>query len=179
MSSIINIPIQNGGSFSGIIVDGRGVFKREDISGTKTYAGECKDGYPCGLGVFTQSNGTKDYAEYGPDGKYDGRYLCRLDTYTDYSLFERGKVKTIAVVFADGRCTYNRKDCARNDPRVLALIARVAPVEVRPQPQPATRHCPPLALKRSSDGSAGSFLPLQALAAAVAIEVHPHAARRR
>jgi hypothetical protein len=53
----------------------------------------------------------------------------------------------------------------------LACADSAGRVEVRP--------ARPLAPKPSSDGSAGSFLPPQALAAAVATEVHPHAARRR
>jgi hypothetical protein len=124
-----------------------------------TYAGQCKDGYACGLGVLTWSGG-KVYAEYGPDGEYDGRRLERFAKGdTEYYLFERGgKRKDYAYVYADGRCTYSGEDCAPDDPRLLALIAQVAPVEVRaaaPAPHPLLG--PPLAPKQSSDGSAGSF----------------------
>jgi hypothetical protein len=105
-----------------------------DEDGHEIYAGQHRDGYACGLGVVTQSDGYKDYAEHGPDGKYDGRCFGRwTDGETGYSLFERGKEKEeYARVFADGTCVYNGKACAPDDPRLLALIAQVAPVEVRP-----------------------------------------------
>jgi hypothetical protein len=111
--------------------------------------------------VLTYSCGSKAYAEHGPDGQFDGRYLERwTDGDTGYTLFERGEGKESADVLADGSCLYNDEDCAPDDPRVLALIAQVTPVEVRPAapaPPPATRR--PLATKGSSDGSAGSFCP--------------------
>jgi hypothetical protein len=169
MSSIIN----NGDTFHGIGVIGRGVFN-DDEDGN-TYAGQIKGGYACGLGVLTWPDGDKVYAEHGPDGQFDGRYLF-LSAYgvTDYSLVERGKLKDRALVYADGRCRYNGEACAPDDPRLLALIAQVAPVEVRPQPQPPTRYSPstrPQAIVRWI-GRLG--LPPQALAAAVATEVrHP------
>jgi hypothetical protein len=127
MSSIIRV----GDTFHGISVDGRGVFK--DKYGW-TYAGQCKDGYACGLGVLTYSDGGKEYAEHGPDGQFDGRDLWRWvdGDSTYYTLYELGKQKENAIVSADGRCVYNGEACAPDDPRVLALIAQVAPVEVRP-----------------------------------------------
>jgi hypothetical protein len=171
--------IRDGDTFHGISVESRGVFT--DKRG-RTYAGQCRAGYACGLGVLTWSDGNKDYAEHGPDGQYDGRWLKRFadgDIY--YTLYERGgESKESAVVFADGRCTYNYVACAPDDPRLLALIAQVAPVEVRPAAQaPHPLLGPPLTPKQSSDGSAGSFCPPQALAQTVATEVHPHAARCR
>ena len=175
MSSII----REGDTFHGISVFGRGVFTNDEYG--ETYAGQCRDGYACGLGVTTSSSGSKDYAEHGPDGQCDGRHLDRYaGGNTWYRLYERGKRKEPAVVFANGRCMYNGEACAPDDPRLLALVAQVAPVEVRPAapaPPPANRL--PLTPKQSSDGSAGSFCPPQALATAVATEVHPHAARRR
>ena len=110
---------------------------------------------------------------------------------TGYRLYERGgKRKESAGVFADGRCKYNGEVCAPDDPRLPALIAQVAPVEVRPAaPAPHPLLGPPLAphlpLAAHSPPSnrpmdqAGSFWPPQALAKTVATEVHPHAARRR
>jgi hypothetical protein len=169
MSSII----RGGDTFHGISVEGRGVFIDER---GRTYAGQCRDGHACGLGVLTRPNGIKDYAEYGPDGQYDGRHLIRFaNGNTWYRLFERGgEPKDEADVYAGGTCTYNDEACAPDDPRLLALIAQVAPVEVRPAaPAPHL----PLAPKQSSDGSAGSFCPPQALAKATATEVHSHAAR--
>ena len=145
MSSII----RDGDTFHGISVFGRGVFT-DEFGGT--YAGQCKDGCACGLGVLTYSDGTKAYAEHGPDGQCDGR---RLDRWahgdTAYRLFERGKAKESTYVYANGRCMYNYEACAPDDPRVLALIAQVAPVEVRPAAP--TNHPPlasPPAPKRSS-----------------------------
>ena len=141
MSSII----RDGWTYHGISVFGRGVFT-SDEDDIVTYSGQHRDGYACGLGVATWSNG-KDYAEYGPDGQCDGRHLVRwADGDTWYSLFERGEEKDSADLSADGTCEYNGEDCAPDDPRLLALIAQVAPVEVRPAasaPPLPTR--PPLA----------------------------------
>jgi hypothetical protein len=143
-----------GHTYHGISVFGRGVFT-DDKYGV-TYAGQCRDGYACGLGVATRSSGTKEYAEHGPEGQFDGRYLHRTAYgYTYYRLYERGKCKGDVTVFADGRCKYNDVACAPDDPRLLALIAQVAPVEVRPA---ARAPHPPLARKPSSDGLAGSGL---------------------
>ena len=131
MSSII----RTGDTYHGISVESRGVFTNDR---GWTYAGQCKDGYACGLGVLTTSNGDKEYAEHGPDGKFDGRCLARYtDGDTWYRLYERGEVKDRAYVDADGTCIYNGVACAPDDPRLLALIAQVGPVEVRPA-APAT-----------------------------------------
>ncbi len=143
--------MRRGDTFHGISADGRGVFTNEggtDEYGIRTYAGQCKDGYACGLGVTTTSDGAKSYAEHGPDGQYDGRYLGRYaDGCSRYLLWERGKEKAIAYVDADGTCQYNDEACAPNDPRLLALIAQVAPVEVRPAAPaphpPSARHSDP------------------------------------
>jgi hypothetical protein len=142
MSSII----RDGDTFHGISVFGRGVFTN-DRNG-KTYAGQCKDGHACGLGVVTYPSGSKVYAEHGPDGKFDGRHLWRsADGHTWYRLYERGERKEYAGVFANAYCMYNGVPCALDDPRLLALIAQVAPVEVCPAAQthllPLARHSPP------------------------------------
>jgi hypothetical protein len=127
MSSII----RDGFTFLGISVDGRGVFANNEHDWT--YAGQIRDGYACGLAVLTWPNGYKDYAEHGPDGQCDGRCLGRFTNgNTGYCLYERGNPKAFARVYADGRRMYNGVDCAPDDPRLLALIAQVAPVEVRP-----------------------------------------------
>jgi hypothetical protein len=138
MSSII----RDGNTFHGIRVFGRGVFKNGGI----TYAGQCRDGYACGLGVLTWYHGRKEYAEHGPDGQCDGRCLARSASgATYYRLYERGEQKDIARVYADGTCDYNDVACAPDDPRVLALMAQVAPVEVRPAaPAPHPLLGPPL-----------------------------------
>ena len=145
MSSII----RDGDTFHGISVVGRGVFTNKR---GLTYAGQCRDGYACGLGVATWSNNrTKVYADHGPDGQCDGRCLGRhADGHTFYVLFERGKPIYLAIVYASGRCTYNTVDCAQDDPRLIALILLVARVEVRPAAPAPTRHCPPLAPKQWS-----------------------------
>ena len=141
MSSII----RDGDTFHGISVFGRGVLTNNG----HTYAGQIRDGYACGLGVLTNLfGGTKTYAEHGPDGKCDGRYLYRYARgHIDYSLFERGKQKDSAYVYADGTCMYNDVACAPDDLRLLALIAQVAPVEVRPAAPthllPLAAHSPP------------------------------------
>ena len=143
MSSII----RRGDTFHGIRVESRGVFTHDTYRGW-TYAGQIRDGYACGLGVLTYSDGTKTYAEHGPDGQFDGRYLYRYARgHIDYSLFERGKQKDSAYVYANGHCYYIGEGCAPDDPRLLALIAQVAPVEVRPAAPaphpPLARHSPP------------------------------------
>jgi hypothetical protein len=141
MSSII----RNGDTFRGTCAFGRGVFSKR---GRGTYAGQCKDGYACGLGVVTWSSGNKDYAEHGPDGQCDGRYFRRWalgDTL--YIMSERGSPTNSAQLFADGTCDYNDVGCAPDDPRLLALIAQVAPVEVRPAVPAPHPQSPPTRLQ--------------------------------
>jgi hypothetical protein len=170
--------IRRGDTFHGISLFGRGVFTNDTYGWT--YAGQCKDGYACGLGVLTCPSGFKVYAEHGPDGQYDGRQLVRsVSGITWYRMYERGERKDSAVVKADGRCTYNDLACAPDDPRLLALIAQVAPVEVRPAaaaphaPSPATRPLAPDEQMEAIVPLIGRLvLPPQALAAAVAAEVH-------
>ena len=144
MSSII----EDGDTYHGISVFGRGVFAHDEYG--RIYAGQCKDGYACGLGVLTYFDGlSKEYAEHGPDGKCDGRYLLRIaDGHTFYYLYERGgNLKEHAVVYADGLCSHNGVACEPDDPRLLVLIAQVAPVEVRPAARaprpPLASHSPP------------------------------------
>jgi hypothetical protein len=146
-----------GDTYHGISVAGRGVFKNK---GGFTYAGQHRDGYACGLGVETWGDGAKVYAEHGPDGQYDGRNLRRFDIgITNYFLFERGEVKGRAVVSASG-CRYNDEECAPDDPRLLALIAQVAPVMVRPAaPAPAPRPPSPPTRSQAIVRCAGSFCP--------------------
>jgi hypothetical protein len=142
MSSIIRY----ADAFHGISVSGRGIFTNEYGD---TYAGQCRDGYACGLGVATYSDGSKIYAEYGPDGKVGGRCMARwANGGTYYCLHERGEGEDSAFVSADGRCcNYNGVACAPDDPRLVALIAQVAPVEVRPSAPaphpPSLHHSPP------------------------------------
>ena len=174
MSSII----RDGDTYHGISVFGRGVFTNDKHGWT--YAGQCKDGYACGLGVLTWSDGSKVYAEHGRDGQFDGRCLLRF-AYgnTWYDLFEHGEVKEFADVSAGGDCTYNGEACAPDDPRLLALVALVAPVEVRPAAPTPTRHRRPLTPKQSSDGSSSSFCPRRRWRPHWPPRCIPHAARRR
>jgi hypothetical protein len=119
--------------------------------------------------VLTYSDGTKKYAEHGRDGEYDGRHLVRDSGGTAfYRLFERGDLKADAHVYAGGRCTYNYVVCAPDDPRLLALIAQVAPVEVRTAASAPTRHRPTLPRRIGR-----LVLHPQALASSTATEVHP------
>jgi hypothetical protein len=171
MSSIT----RTGDTFHGIRVDCRGEFTNKR---GVTYAGQCKDGHACGLGVVTWSDGSKVYAEHGTYGYFDGRYLGRwADGDTWYRLYERGKQKEQADVFADGSCKYDGVACAPDDPHLLALIAQVAPVEVRPA-APAPPPAPLLAPQAIVRWISRLVLPPQALAKATATEVHPHAAHR-
>ena len=131
--------ITNGRTFHGTSVRRLGVFNNNRIG--RTYAGQHKDGYACGLAVTTWwSDGHKEYAEFGPDGKEHGRYLDRLaHGATNYCMQECGERKDYAYVSASGRCCeYNGVACAPDDPRFLALVEQVAPVEVRPAA--AARH---------------------------------------
>jgi hypothetical protein len=118
--------VRNGYTFRGIGVVDRGVFT--DRSG-ETYAGQIKAGFACGLGV-TACTGSKIYAEHGPNGKFDGRYLDEsANGFTGYIVFERGVRKQQAWVWADGECDYNDEECALYDPRLLELIKHVDPVK--------------------------------------------------
>ena len=167
MSSII----RDGDTFHGISVFGRGVFTNDEYG--YTYAGQCKDGYACGLGVLADSEG-KVYAEHGRDGKFDGRcFDGSADGSTGYFLCERGEVKDFARVFADGDCEYNDETCAPDDPRLLALIALVAPVEVHPVTPAPSRHSTATRPQAIVPRISRLVLLLQVLAAAVATEVHP------
>ena len=154
----------------GISVVGRGVFTLEREYDHLKYAGQHKNRRTCGLGVFTWIGNSHFgprshiYAEYGPDGNYDGRCLERGDTsppVTDYSLYERGEQKDHASVqcseqpWFEGRYDYNGEACASDDPRLLALIAQVAPVEVCPAAPAPTPQSPPLDPKQVR--CAGSF----------------------
>ena len=119
--------VRHGYTLRGIGVVDRGVFT--DRAG-ETYAGQIKDGFACGVGV-TGCTGSKIYAEHGPDGEFDGRYMDKSSSgmFTGYVVFERGARKQQAWVWADGECHYNDEECAVYDPRLLALIAHVDPVQ--------------------------------------------------
>ena len=170
MSSIIT----NGRAFHGTGVRRLGVFNNNRIG--RTYAGQHKDGYACGLAVTTWwSDGHKEYAEFGPDGKEHGRYLDRLaHGATNYCMQEHGDRKDYAYVSASGRCCeYNGVACAPDDPRFLALIEQVAPVEVRPAAAARRPQSPPLDPKQSSDAPV-RFAPAGARERHGDRGAHPH-----
>jgi hypothetical protein len=109
----------------------RGVFKNSTVgvfkNSTVTYCGQIRDGFACGLGVLDFGD-TKIYAEYGPDGKCHGRYLDR--GYGGYYVFDHGEVKERGWTYSnDACCEYDGAFCAADNPRLLALIAHVVPVE--------------------------------------------------
>ena len=118
----------NERTFRGVSVVDRGVFTGRGGKDCETYAGQITDGFACGLGVLAFP-GSKTYAEYGPDGRSNGRYLDRAAFFTGYIVFERGVRKQQAWVFPGYECDYNDEDCGPDDPRLLALKAHVAPVE--------------------------------------------------
>lgn len=125
--------VREGHTFHGTGVGGRGVFTLTDLGITYVYAGQIRDGYARGLGVVTRSCG-KSFAEYGPDGKLDGRFVyvsSDANVLTGYILFERGVQKEKVWIHRPKAFEYNGEfgAAAAADPRVHALIARVAPVE--------------------------------------------------
>lgn len=94
-----------------------------------TYAGQIRDGYACGLGVLDHGGGYKIYAEYGPYGKQDGRHLDRYEGAAGYIMFDRCMQKEEGFVYSD-ECVYNDESrCAPDDPRLIALVEKVSPVE--------------------------------------------------
>ena len=175
--------------FHGTIVHGRGVFHTTAPyaqCSRHRFSGQCRDGHACGLGVLTSHINTEyaghEYAEHGPDGHFDGPHLALSAWGTrDFRVFRHGEEIEHGSVRPGGSgtgCTYKYVACAPDDPRLLALIAQVAPVEVCPA---TAAPSPVLATlsRRCNRGFAGSFCPPQALATAVASEVHTHTARCR
>jgi hypothetical protein len=117
---------REGCTLQGISLSGRGVFTNTDGG---TYAGQCKSGHACGLGVLTSRHGGTSYSEHGCDG-WCGRSLTRNSVKGNTSYFlVRVEETHRLLVSADGFCMYNWDVCAPDDPRLLALIAHVAPVE--------------------------------------------------
>ena len=149
-----------GGSYTlqGVSVRGRGVFRPAAPDPHRPalcyhYIGQCQNGHACGLGVVA-SQGNTEYADHGPDGRFDGRHLFRYTIGTSrFSIFDRGNRIEFGHVDPGHAHLYNGEVCAPDDPRLLALVARVGPVEVRPSgPFPpigpiayplAPRHSPP------------------------------------
>ena len=85
------------------------------------------------VGVYTCPRQGKGFVECDADGKEHGRHLvCFADGYTEYWLYEHGNRKDYAVLFADGRCEYNGKDCSADFPAFVKLKAKVLPIKARP-----------------------------------------------
>jgi hypothetical protein len=159
--------------------------------------------YGCGVITENTgySAGSKIYAEYGADGRYSGRCVRRSggasgsdfdvlahrsdrsEGWTEYTLYEHGEDKASVSVSSSGGCQYRDgegrgtfgrgESCKRDDPRVLKLIAQIAPVEVRraaPAAHPQSPRTRPQAIVR---WISRLVLPPQALATAMAAQVHP------
>jgi hypothetical protein len=131
-TSAMSTIMRDGHTFHGVGVCGYGVFVCKGLFiETCRYSGQIRDGHACGLGVLERDCG-KCYAEYGPDGKIHGRYLylsSEANGLAGYILFERGVPQDRAWVHHTSEGEYNGEYCAPDDPRILALIARVAPVQ--------------------------------------------------
>ena len=143
----------DGDVFHGFTVNRLGVFIDEDnFTGTpvvKKFAGRIvKDGrYDVPrLGVLTlsqRSGNSYNFFERGPFGVLDGRVVRALSDRTVYCLYESGNMKASAVVHASGRCWYNEMMCPPYYPPLLAFIAQVAPVQVRPATAAPSPGLPP------------------------------------
>ena len=158
----------DGDVFHGFTVNRLGVFIDEDnFTGTpvvKKFAGRIvKDGrYDVPrLGVLTlsqRSGNSYNFFERGPFGVLDGRVVRALSDRTVYCLYESGNMKASAVVHASGRCWYNEMMCPPYYPPLVAFIAEVAPVKVRPATAaPSPGHA--TLSRRSYRGFAGSVCP--------------------
>ena len=127
MSSII----RNRDTYHGISLDGRGVFK---ATIGRTFAGQCKGGYACGLGVVTYSDGTTWSGQFAY-GRWDGhRETHWADGDVDYDLCERGNRVHRARVKPDGDCEYDYKPCGADHADFAALIAAAQQAGVRMPP---------------------------------------------
>ena len=119
-----------GSTYVGTAEGDHGVFT--DNSNGAVFVGKIAGG-SARIGVHTWTGGTTSFVECDADGQWHGRVLdCYADGDTVYRRYEHGSYKEQAALSADGTCEYNDEACAPDDPRLLALIAQVAPVEVRP-----------------------------------------------
>ena len=123
-------------TFHGFSVNGRGVFLCEEgvtRHCVRVYAGQNPSHFANALGVLTIPDGYgKIYAELDCDGKYHGWNIREYKSRRRYALYDRGNMKDSVALFTTGKCVYNDEVCARDDPRLVAFIALVAPVEVLP-----------------------------------------------
>jgi hypothetical protein len=69
-------------------------------------------------------------AELNVFGEYHGRHIRDIKHRKIYALYNSGKMTDVVVLHTNGTCMYNEDVRARDDPRLLAFIALVAPVEV-------------------------------------------------
>ena len=123
-------------TFHGFSVNGRGVFLCEEgvtRHCVRVYAGQNPSHFANALGVLTIPDGYgKIYAELDCDGKYHGWNIRESKSRRRYALYDRGNMKDSVALLTTGKCVYNDEVCARDDPRLVAFIALVAPVEVLP-----------------------------------------------
>ena len=166
--------------FHGVSVAGRGVFLCEEgFNCVKVFAGQNPSRFAYALGVLTippayRIGYGRIYAELDVDGDFHGRNIREYKDRRIYAEYDCGNMKDSVALLTNGKCVYNNEICARDEPRLLAFIALVAPVEVLPAtaaPYPSSpnpRHQATVIFR--------PVLPQQALGTAVASEVHPHGA---
>ena len=122
----------------GFSVAGRGVFLCEEgFNCVRVYAGQNPSRFAYALGVLTNPVAYgigygKIYAELDFDGKYHGRNMREYKPRRICALYDRGNMKDSVALLTNGKCVYNHEVCARDDPRLLAFLKLVAPVEVLP-----------------------------------------------
>ena len=69
-------------------------------------------------------------AELNVFGEYHRRHIRDIKHRKIYALYNSGKMTDSVVLYTNGTCMYNEDVRARDDPRLPAFIALVAPVEV-------------------------------------------------
>ncbi len=131
-----------------------GVFT--DPENGEVFEGSHENGYAC-VGVGTTTDGTTRFVECDADGWSHGRELvCCAGGNTEYSLYEHGKYKELAILCTDeelirlradhgyGLIYYNGEtrveDYAPLKRPFVALKAKVLPIKARPPlvpPQPS------------------------------------------
>jgi hypothetical protein len=124
-----------GYTYRGTAEGDHGVFTDSD---GRVFAGEIAGDYPC-VGVATFTGGTTTFVECDADGQPHGRALdCYAGGDTEYRRWEHGSPKEHAVLYADGTCAYNWKDCRADFAPFVTLKATVVPIKARPPLVPPT-----------------------------------------
>jgi hypothetical protein len=115
-------------TFRGTAEGDHGVFT--DSFGA-VYAGQIAGDHAC-VGVATLTDGDTWFVECDADGKVHGRWLgCFAGGDTHYRQCEHGSGKERAVLYADGTCEYDGKDCRADYLPFVALQAMVVPIKAR------------------------------------------------